>query len=38
MSEGGREGIILCYGNYGVGAYGMDWLHNKEPSGQSKAW
>ena len=38
--EGGRggeereEGIILRYGNnYGVGAYGMEWVHNKEPSG-----
>ena len=20
-------GIILCDGNYGVGAYGMEWVH-----------
>ena len=25
---GGREG---CDGNYQVGAYGMEWVHNREP-------
>ena len=25
--EGGREGIILCDGNYGRGEYGMEWVH-----------
>ena len=35
--KGGREGIILsCDGNYGVGAYGMEWVHtinyNRNPS------
>ena len=29
--EGGRAGIISCDGNYGVGAYVMEWVHNKEP-------
>ena len=24
----GREG---CDGNYGVGAYGMEWVHDREP-------
>ena len=28
---GGREGKILCDDNYGVGAYGMEWMHYKEP-------
>ena len=23
--------MILCYGNYGLGAYGMDLVHNREP-------
>ena len=28
---GGTEGGLILYnGNYGVGAYGMDWVHNKE--------
>ena len=28
----GREGIIEgCDGNYEVGAYGMEWEHNREP-------
>ena len=27
-SEGGREG---CDGNNGVGAYVMEWVHNREP-------
>ena len=26
--EGGRDGFD---GNYEVGAYGMEWLHNREP-------
>ena len=26
--EGGREG---CDGNYEFGAYGMEWVHNREP-------
>ena len=34
--EGGKEGIILCDGNYGVGAYGTEWVHtinyNRNPS------
>ena len=25
---GGRDG---CDGNYEVGAYGMEWVHNREP-------
>ena len=25
--EGGRAGIILCDVSYGVGAYGMKWVH-----------
>ena len=28
--EGGRVGIILCDGNYGLGAYVMEWVHNRE--------
>ena len=23
--------IILCDGDFGVGAYGMEWVHNREP-------
>ena len=23
--------MILCDGNYGLGAYGMDSVHNREP-------
>ena len=23
--------MILCYGNYGLAAYGMDSVHNREP-------
>ena len=27
---GGREGIILWDGSYGVGACGLEWMRNKE--------
>ena len=29
--EGGTDGREGCDGNYGVGAYGMEWVHNREP-------
>ena len=29
------EDIILCDGNYGVGAYHMEWVHNREPERSS---
>ena len=25
------DDMILCDGNYGLGAYGMDSVHNREP-------
>ena len=25
------DDMILCFGNYGLGAYGMDSVHNREP-------
>ena len=33
--EGGRgmDGREGCDGNYEVGAYGMEWVHNREPDG-----
>ena len=32
---GGRDGWFgeRCDGNYEVGAYGMEWVHNMEPEG-----
>ena len=27
----GGGGLIVCYGNYGVGAYGMEWVQHREP-------
>ena len=29
--EGGMDGWEGCDGNYEVGAYGMEWVHNREP-------
>ena len=29
--EVGKEGFILCDGNFGVGEYGMERVHNEEP-------
>ena len=29
--EGQVEDIILCDGNYGVGACGLEWVHNRKP-------
>ena len=27
------DDMILCDGNYGLGVYGMEWVHNREPEG-----
>ena len=31
MTEREVEDLILCYGNYGVVTYRMEWVHKREP-------